>query len=107
MNGTVRRFALFGTLLLAVAFASRPTVAEDKVTPADAEAEAAIDAAVAAQIVGPQRVDLLDQAVIDLPEGCAFVPTAEAKRMVASWGMTIRKALSGLSGAGIGLLPGG
>jgi uncharacterized membrane-anchored protein len=97
MNGAVRRFALFGTLLLAVAFAiPRVVMAEDKVTPADAEAQAAIDAAVAAQIAGPQRIDLLDQAVIDLPKGYAFVPMAEAKRLVTSWGDDDTERLVGI-----------
>jgi uncharacterized membrane-anchored protein len=97
MNGAVHPFALFGTLLLlAVAFAARLGLAADKVTPADAEAQGAIDAAVAAQIVGPQRIDLLDQAVIDLPAGYAFVPMAEAKRLVTSWGDDDTERLVGI-----------
>ena len=89
MGAVVIRFVLAIALLLSIAHAwtasARPSDA-----PAMQDREAAIDAALAAaaeaRIIGPRRIDLLDQAILDLPTGYAFVGAAEATRLLQAMG---------------------
>jgi uncharacterized membrane-anchored protein len=61
-----------------------------------AEIEAAWKAAGAAAIFGPAEVKLLDQASIKIPAGEAFIPAAEANRVMAALGNSSSPARYGL-----------
>src|SRR5581483_5245691 len=58
----------------------------------EAEQRAAWQAASAVATRGPADVTLLDQAVLKLPPGDAFVPKAEAARVMRALGNTINEA---------------
>lgn len=81
-------FVLLGVFSLG-AFADIPA---DKQT----EIDAALKASVAAQKVGPVAVPLLDQAVLNVPAGYAFVPMPEAGRFMRSLGNPVDNRLVGL-----------
>jgi uncharacterized membrane-anchored protein len=90
MGTAVTKFGLALILLLSLAVpastaaarATDPPKAQDR----EVEADAAWDAAVEARIIGPKRIDLLDQAIVDLPSGYAFVPAREAARLLQAYG---------------------
>ncbi len=55
---------------------------EESLTPAQQQARAAYQAAVAAKVTGPAQVALRDQAKLDLPAGFAFIPKNEAAALM-------------------------
>ena len=63
---------------------------------ARAEMQAAMQAANAAAVAGPQEVKLIDQAVLKLPDGLVYVPSAEAGRLLAAMGNRVGDGLLGL-----------
>jgi uncharacterized membrane-anchored protein len=84
--------------LLAVAASLVPVQAQD--TPAASgdearrnEIQAAYVAGVRAATAGPADVTLLDQAVLKLPDGYAFIPKAEGARLMRAMGNTISESL--------------
>jgi uncharacterized membrane-anchored protein len=89
MGTAVIRFGLALALLLPIAHTwttSARTSEAAAIQDREAAIKAAMDAAVAARIVGRQRIDLLDQAILDLPTGYAFVGSAEATRLLQAMG---------------------
>ena len=78
--------------LAAVSFAAhaQPTDA------ARAEYEAAARAANSAALPGPADVKLVDQAVLKLPKGFTYIPTAESSRLLAAMGNRIGDGLLGI-----------
>jgi uncharacterized membrane-anchored protein len=61
-----------------------------------ARIRAAYQAAQAARLVGPREIELSDQGRLDLPAGFAFIPAAEAGRLLRSSGNSVGKGLQGL-----------
>lgn len=84
MNGIAGRWiaiaAMTGLISCVGAFAQAPA------TDAKAEASAAFKAAEAAMTKGPADIKLADQAVIKIPAGHTFIPTAEAGRLLKVMG---------------------
>jgi len=56
----------------------------------------AIDAAKRASIMGPAKISLLDQAVLDLPENYSYVPAKEGAEMMHAMGNTTSPFFRGL-----------
>ncbi len=73
-----------------------PAHAADGKADAKAEAAAAFKAAEAAMTRGPADIKLADQAVIKIPEGQTFIPTAEAGRLLTVMGNRPGDGLLGL-----------
>ena len=91
------RLALTALLLAAVlapasAMGQAPSPADD---PIKAEMQAASRAAEAAAKPGPVDIPLLDQAHLHLPKGMAFVPSAEANRLLRAMGNQVYDSLVG------------
>jgi uncharacterized membrane-anchored protein len=75
--------------LLFLLLPARPAHADEATPGADArqaELDASWDAAGHAAIKGPATVTLLDQAKLQIPQGEAFVPQAEADRLMRAFG---------------------
>jgi uncharacterized membrane-anchored protein len=85
------------TLLALLLCASLPALAGDPdATPQAAEMEAASTAAKAAQVMGPKAITLGDQAVLNLPAGYAYIPAAEAARLMSAMGNHTGEGFHGL-----------
>ena len=63
---------------------------------AQAEFKAAVDAADKAKVVGPADVRLADQAVLKLPAGYYYFPSAEAGRLLVAMGNRTGEGLLGM-----------
>lgn len=88
------RHALFVLLFCA---ASLPAQAADApASPQAAEMEAASAAAMTAQVPGPKDIALGDQAVLKLPAGYAYIPPAEAARLMRAMGNHTGEGFHGL-----------
>ena len=101
----MRRYRFLGlALALLLGLASPyagPALAEDPApatSPTDFAAEKAAAEAEAekAKIVGPAKVSLLDQGVLDLPQGVSFVPQPQAGRFLKAYGNGASSALTGV-----------
>jgi len=85
----LRALAVLGALALAGAVQAQPTEA------AKAEMKAAVDAANKASVNGPADIKLGDQAVLKLPAGQIYVPSAESGRLLTAMGNRIGEGLLG------------
>jgi uncharacterized membrane-anchored protein len=90
---TVRRWGLIACMLALVAGTAAVMGAAHAQSPAPKTAEAqqaemlqAFEAAAKASTKGPAKVPLLQQAVMDLPPGYAFVPPQEGARLMRAFG---------------------
>lgn len=73
-------------IAFALAFAAVPAQAQQPTPGAKAEAQGAFQAAQAAMQSGPADIALASQAKIHLPEGYAFIPQAQAQRLLKAMG---------------------
>ena len=87
------RQTLFALMCWAAAL---PALADDPASPQAAEMEAAATAAKAAQVPGPKAIALGDQAVLNLPAGYAYIPAAEAARLMRAMGNHAGEGFHGL-----------
>lgn len=88
------RMSLFGALvaaLVAVSFGAGPAWTQAKMTAEQIEQEqaAAWQAAAKTAVRGPASVPLRDQGSFAVPEGAAFVPVAEASRILRALGNSV------------------
>ena len=63
---------------------------------AQAEMQAAVEAANKAAVAGPTEIKLVDQAMLKLPGGLMYIPTAEAGRLLAAMGNRVGDNLLGV-----------
>ncbi len=92
MHGVKRWLAVAGVVsLLATSAATAYAQADPR-----AEAEAAYNAAEAAMTKGPADIKLDDQAVLKVPEGLAFVPSAQAAGLLRVMGNRSGDGLLGM-----------
>ncbi|MEQ1773738.1 MAG: DUF2167 domain-containing protein [Burkholderiales bacterium] len=94
MNFVVRRLTVMVAGLLALATSG--AYAQAPVADPKAESAAAFKAAEAAMTKGPADIKLADQAVIKIPAGQTFIPTAEAGRLLKVMGNRAGDGLLGL-----------
>ena len=73
-----------------------PAMAQNPAADRQAEAQAAFKAAEAAMTKGPADIKLVDQAVLKIPGGQAFIPEAEAGRLLQAMGNRAGDGLLGL-----------
>jgi uncharacterized membrane-anchored protein len=88
------RHTLFALLVCAAGLPAQ--AADPTATPQAAEMEAASSAARAAQVAGPKAIPLGDQAVLQLPAGYAYIPSAEAARLMNAMGNHTGEGFHGL-----------
>lgn len=90
MNTTIRVWVagIFGLLLSVFALAQTPDPR--------AEAQAAFKAAEAAMKEGPADIPLADQAVLKIAAGQAFIPAAQASRLLQAMGNRVGDGLLGM-----------
>lgn len=89
------RRILSAALAAACLCVSLPAAAE-LTAAAKTELQSARGAARAALQQGPQDIKLIDQATLKLPAGYAFVPAAQAQRLMRAFGNTVGDDLLGL-----------
>ena len=63
---------------------------------AQAEMQAAVEAANKAAVAGPTEIKLVDQAMLKLPGGLMYIPTAQAGRLLAAMGNRVGDNLLGV-----------
>lgn len=73
-----------------------PAMAQNPAADREAEAQTAFKAAEAAMTKGPADIKLVDQAVLKIPGGQAFIPEAEAGRLLQAMGNRAGDGLLGL-----------
>ena len=83
---------MFKSVLVAIAgvlLSTGPAWADEEAAPLTPQEQAAVAAWTAAQaalVEGPARVELMDQAVLALPDGFAFVPKKESAKVMRAMG---------------------
>jgi uncharacterized membrane-anchored protein len=77
--------ACIARMLCALAIAA-PAAASGQGQDPQAEIRSALEAAQKVQVAGPSEVKLIDQAVLKLPEGHVYFPSAEAGRLLQAMG---------------------
>jgi len=88
--------AVRGILALALLTGSVAARAQDAPDARQQEFEAAVQAAQAAAVTGPQEVALREQAVLKLPTGMQYIPQPAAGRLMRAMGNTADDSLLGL-----------
>jgi len=81
---------------LAATILSGSALAEDAATPQQTEMATAIGEANAALQDGPQKIGVMGQASLDLPEGYGFVPAAQSLRLLRAMGNKPGDDVSGI-----------
>ena len=81
---------------LAATILSGAALAEDAATPQQTEMATAIGEANAALQDGPQKIGVMGQASLDLPEGYGFVPAAQSLRLLRAMGNKPGDDVSGI-----------
>ena len=90
LASSLRALALACALTIPAAVSAQPTEA------AKAEFAAAVDAANKAAIPGPSDVKLVEQALLKLPAGLVYFPSAQAGRLLSAMGNRSGEGLLGM-----------